>query len=220
MGSMSEHPILDKAIQRGEIAQCPHCQSYWVASLHRHECIGMIRARLAAEVSANEELNKRLSEVRSSAEAEKEISDLREELSAFQEDADRNAAADSRVIAELTQQVRNLTQVNEKNRQAYHEVVDRAEKADADVRKLLTLLNRACAIIQKIPASGSVRISTPLDNEAHEFLNTVSVNGEIVVTLERGGQLGDASTQNAMQVQMDSDARAIQRAGIAVKCQS
>jgi hypothetical protein len=38
-------PTLDAAIKRGEIAQCPHCHTYWVASLHQHECIGMVRAR-------------------------------------------------------------------------------------------------------------------------------------------------------------------------------
>lgn len=43
---MSGHPKLDEAIKRGEIQQCPHCQTYWVASLHQHECVGMVRARL------------------------------------------------------------------------------------------------------------------------------------------------------------------------------
>jgi hypothetical protein len=44
---VSEHPTLDAAIKRGEIAQCPHCQTYWVASFHQHECISMVRAQLA-----------------------------------------------------------------------------------------------------------------------------------------------------------------------------
>ena len=43
---MSNHPKLDEAIKRGEIQQCPHCQAYWVSSLHQHECVGMVRARL------------------------------------------------------------------------------------------------------------------------------------------------------------------------------